>query len=72
MTLENDNNTILMFTTRSLCYSSGAFFTSRLSDTFEKMGFYTEICELDNNLAQENEAIITENDCNKLESYMCV
>ncbi len=70
MTLENDNNTILMFTTRSLCYSSGAFFTSRLSDTFEKMGFHTEICELDNNLAQENEAIITENDCNKLESYI--
>ena len=41
------DNTILMFTTRSLCYNSAAFFISRLSDAFEQLGFDTQICELD-------------------------
>lgn len=41
------SNTILIFTTRSLCYCSAAFFASRLSDAFEKMGIKTQMCELD-------------------------
>ena len=41
------NNTILMFTTRSLCYNSAAFFISRLSEAFEQLGLATQICELE-------------------------
>jgi hypothetical protein len=49
---KSTNNTILMFTTRGLCYNSAAFFTSRLSEAFEQMGYDTLICELD--MAQEH------------------
>jgi hypothetical protein len=43
------NNSILIFTTRHLCYYSADFFALRLAQELGKMGYICELCELPEN-----------------------
>ena len=43
--MRNDNEKILIFTSREICYNSHFFFAHQMGGAFEKMGYEVEYCE---------------------------
>lgn len=65
-------NTILIFTTRQLCYSSAEFFAARLAESFENLGYEVEMCQVDTdtNTGTGKDTCLTQQEQDSLEQYI--